>query len=316
MTDPCTIDTRVAEEAADWLLRLQEGALDHRDRAAFDEWRARSSMHASAWQRAERLMTFSDTAPAGVARDAMGRLRKLDRRQALQAVAVLLVAAPAAWQAARRAPAWSADLRTAKGERRSLPLPDGTTLALNSASAVDIRFDTSERRLRLHEGEILVTTRPDPTVPARPFRVTTAQGSVLALGTRFSVRQLDGSTHVAVFEHAVKIHGRRAGMRVLQAGEQARFSAASIGEPAPVLATATAWESGFYVANRLRLRELVGELSRHRSGILRCDPAVADMRVSGTFPIGNDDRALSLLQNSLPVSIETRSRYWVTIRPR
>ncbi len=316
MADSLAIDVRVAEEAAEWLMRLQDGALGDRDRAVFDEWRTRSSMHVAAWQRAEQLMTFRGSAPAGVGRDAMRRLRKLDRRQALRALAVLLVAIPIGWQVAQRTPPWSADLRTAKGQRRSLSLPDGTRLVLNSVSAVDVQFDAGERRLRLYEGEVLITTRPDTASPSRPFRVVTEQGSARALGTRFSVRQLDAATHVAVFEHAVEITGRDGGVRLLQAGEQAQFRADWIGEPASVLSNATAWQNGFYVANRLPLSDLVAELSRHRSGILRCDPAVADMPVSGTFPIGNDDRALALLQTSLPLTIETRSRYWVTIRPR
>jgi transmembrane sensor len=47
---------------------------------------------------------------------------------------------------------------TATGERRTLLLPDGSRLVLNTASAVNIAFDANARHIRLVAGEILVTT--------------------------------------------------------------------------------------------------------------------------------------------------------------
>src|SRR5690606_11580505 len=81
---------------------------------------------------------------------------------------------------------WTADYRTATGEQRRSVLADGTQLQLNTASAVDVAYDANSRRLVLREGEILITTAPDPA--GRPFFVQTPQGIVQALGTRFSVR--------------------------------------------------------------------------------------------------------------------------------
>ena len=33
------------------------------------------------------------------------------------------------------------------------------------------------------------------------------------------------------------------------------------------------------------LGEVIATLSRYRNGVLRCDPAVAGLRLSGTFPL-------------------------------
>ncbi|KAG0759335.1 hypothetical protein G6F57_017955 [Rhizopus arrhizus] len=64
----------------------------------------------------------------------------------------------------------------------------------------------------------------------------------------------------------------------------------------------------------MRLDAFVAELARYRSGLLRCDPAVADLRVSGVFSLRDTDRALDNLTRGLPVTVAYRSRYWVTVR--
>ena len=72
-----------------------------------------------------------------------------------------------------------------------VPLRIGAaTVALAaSASAIDVRFDASERLLVLRAGEILVTTAHDPDPARRPLRVQGRHGTVQALGTRFTLRQ-------------------------------------------------------------------------------------------------------------------------------
>ncbi|NQD80860.1 iron dicitrate transport regulator FecR, partial [Pseudomonas sp. CrR14] len=58
------------------------------------------------------------------------------------------------------------------------------------------------------------------------------------------------------------------------------------------------------------------ELARHRPGVLRCDPAVAKLPLTGVFPLADTDRVLAALQQSLPVEMQRVTRYWVTVRPR
>ena len=55
---------------------------------------------------------------------------------------------------------------------------------------------------------------------------------------------------------------------------------------------------------------------RYRPGLLRCDPAVAPLRVSGAFQLHDTDAVLAALPATLPVSVRYRTSYWVTIGPR
>jgi transmembrane sensor len=254
--------------------------------------------------------------PPQFGHDSLRRLHRLNRRQALRALSALLIVAPAVWMAAEQVPLWRADFRTARGERRTVALADGSRLTLNTATAIDIVFSADARMLRLHEGEILVVTHADPAPAQRPFFVETAQGSVRALGTRFCVRRCDDQTRVAVFEHAVEITPVAGTATILRSGEQTSFNSSGLASVEPVATTAALWERGLFAAHQIRLAELCAELGRYRSGVLRCHPAVADMRVSGTFPIGNDDAALRLLEKTLPLRISSLGRYWVTIEPR
>ncbi|KGD89995.1 iron dicitrate transport regulator FecR [Achromobacter sp. RTa] len=314
------IDPAILKEAAGWLVRLQSENLSASDRAALDRWRERSAEHAAAWARAEDMLRGFGQMPPRIAGDALRRLDRPGRRQALRALGGLMVLAPAAWWGARELPwrAWSADARTATGEQRRMELADGTQLVLNTASAVDIDYTSRQRLLWLRAGEILLTTGKDPAPVARPFIVRTRQGAVRALGTRFMVRDEGDAVRVAVFEGAVEIQPVSAGAAPLRvpAGSQAVFNGREAGLPAPVDDSAASWERGMLAARNWTLAELVGELGRYRRGVLRCDPAVAGLRVSGAFPLNDIDASLRLLEKTLPVTVSRITPYWTTVAPR
>ncbi len=61
--------------------------------------------------------------------------------------------------------------------------------------------------------------------------------------------------------------------------------------------------------------EVIATLSRYRNGVLRCDPAVAGLRLSGTFPLKNTDAILNVIAQTLPVKIQSITRYWINISP-
>jgi len=311
-------ETALIKEAADWALSFRYDQPGEVERQAFERWRASSPAHGAAWARVQSVFQTFEQVPAEIGKGALQALnRQQGRRRSMQLLAAMLVAAPAGWLAWRQVPAWSADIATATGEQKTMALPDGSRLVLNTASAVDVAFTASERRLRLRAGEILIETQPDPTRTDRPFLVDTPCGVVQALGTRFSVRKLDGETcRVAVFEHAVALRPLIGASRILQAGEQADFGPLQIEESRPVDAAQALWENGMLLARDMRLGDVVAELARHRRGVLRCDPVVAELRVTGAISLKDTDAALRLLASNLPLQIELRTPYWVTVVPR
>ena len=57
-----------------------------------------------------------------------------------------------------------------------------------------------------------------------------------------------------------------------------------------------------------RLGDLVHELGRYRRGHLGVAPEVADLRITGSFPLHDTDKALSALLPTLPVQIERQGQ--------
>ena len=317
------VDKAVALQAAQWFVLLQSGETTAADRTRWTHWRAADPAHEAAWQRAEQVSGKFGRLPGALSMPVLSRTVRSDRRAAVKALAVLLTAAPAGWLAWRASPAreWLADHRTATGERRELRLADGTRIQLNTATAIDVAYGTTQRLVRLHAGEILIETAPD-AVPSsdpayRPFIVETAQGRLRALGTRFVVRQHEGGdrSQLTVLDGAVEVRpdDARSLRAVVRAGEQAMFSAKAIGEITAAEPDADDWSRGVLRARNMRLHDFLAELGRYRPGVLRCDPAVADLRVSGVFQLRDTGPVLDSLPQALPVDVLFRTRYWVTV---
>ncbi|MNF56580.1 fec operon regulator FecR [compost metagenome] len=317
-----SIDPQILGEAADWLVQLQSGAATAEDHRAVAQWRTRSAQHAQAWQRAEALLGDLRAVPGTIASDTLQRLsrnKSMGRRQALHRLGLFLLAGPAAWIAYHELPwqQWSADQHTAAGEQKHLTLPDGTQLLINTRSALNIAFSAQERRLKLLEGEVLITTAKDPAPTHRPFIVQTRHGTARALGTRFSVRVGEELSRVAVMEGAVEMRPSRASQGVIvKANQQSAFGMAGTGALEPLDSAALTWENGMMAARNMRLADLLDELGRYRPGMVRCHDAVADLAVSGSFSLRDTDASLGLLQSTLPIKVSSLTRYWVTVEPR
>lgn len=306
------ISSKILDEAAAWLVQLNASDVTDSDRNACAQWQALSPEHARAWVRAEILMQKFQHVPPQLAMSTLGR----NRRKAINQLALLLTA-PAAWYAWQASPwrEWVADHRTRTGQQSTFALPDGGTLTLNTQTAVNVRYTTQIREIVLIDGEIMIETARDNVPTARPFIVSTKQGTVRALGTRFSVRTLNEKTHTAVLQDAIEITPTVQGSKkqILRAGEQTQFTGTEILSPYPADGSSNAWLKGMLVADRLSLGDFIEELSRYRPGLLRCDPNVAALPVSGAYPVLDTERTLSMLQRTYPIHIQAKSRYWINI---
>lgn len=314
------IDRRIAREAAVWFVRLQNSSACAADHAAGAEWRAQHADHERAWQLAERFSDRTQQLAGGAGRAALERPRSLERRQVLKTLALLIAAAPLGFAAHQGLPwrEWQADERTATGEQRTLHLPDGGQIRLNTGSAVDIAYDDSIRRLRLIAGEMLVEVPREHA--RRPFIVDTAQAQVTLLGSRFLVRQYPQRTYLAALQGAVEVRPRLSrgdeGLVRLAPGRQTHVSAQAA-QPSMALAQGRLdWLNNVLRAEKMRLDDFVSELDRYRPGLLRCDPAVAGLLISGAFQLRDTDQILRALSQALPVDVHYRSPYWVTITAR
>lgn len=318
--DGQSIALDVAERAMYWHFELQEPGVSEATLAAWMHWRQAHPAHEQAWQRAEAFtQRMSDIRSAGQQSLAHAALRPaLPRRRALKQLAVLLAAGAGAWQLKDTALVqdWHADYHSRVGEQRRLVLADHTQLQLNTDSAINVAFSGGARRVVLLRGEMLVTR--DNRVDGRGLSVDTAQGRLDAALAQFSVREHAGLTHVSVYQGLLQINPAWHSLApiTLNAGEQARFSSQALVARQPVALTAPAWSQGMLVAQGQQLAAFLAELSRYRRGHLACDPAVAQLRVSGTFPLGDTERVIFAVADTLQLDVQQFTRYWVTLKPR
>ena len=309
-----SLDPSVVREASRWLARLGSDDADDADRRACEAWRRANPDHEWVWQRMLALEASFRSVPDHAARsDLLARHGPLSRRQLLGLGAAVLTVGAIGYGGARGG-VWQrqfADLATGVGETRSHTLADGTRLLLNTDTALNVHFSDHAREIRLHRGEVLVTTGHGDE---RPFRVRTRDGTVRPLGTHFTVRRTDRDTRVAVYRGAVALRGAAQSQAVrLGAGQQTAFTAGDVAAPAPLAAQGPAWERGQLVAERMTVADFAAEIRRYRHGLVQYQPEVAGLRVTGVFSLTDTDRALSALERALPITVRYHTPLWVRI---
>lgn len=316
---------QVMEQAAEWYALLRSGDATSGDRASWQVWLDSHGEHRQAWRYVEAVSQgFEPLRMTPDPRQTSDNLwaanvRVLQRRRLLAGMVALAGTGLLGLASWRYTPlpgmvgARLADHRTGTGEQSLLRLSDGTQVWLNTATALNEDYRSDLRRLELVTGEILVDTAADPS---RPLVVDTPQGRLRALGTRFTVwRSEDHETLLAVYQGAVAVTTAEGATTVVPAGQQLSFTAAALGPVGPADPAREAWSQGMLVAHDLPLTELVRQLRRYRHGHVGLAPAVADLRVFGSFPLRDTDETLDMLAEVLPVRIRRTLPWWVSIEP-
>jgi transmembrane sensor len=145
---------------------------------------------------------------------------------------------------------------TGRGQRATISLADGSTMVLAPESRAHVTFTSAERRLTL-EGHAYFTIARRTSAP---FTVSTHDGDVRVLGTRFTVRRYatETATHVAVLDGRVGV-----GPAVLGARDAATMTARVVRKTSETDTTAAmSWTTGRLVFRDAPLRDVLAELGR------------------------------------------------------
>jgi transmembrane sensor len=307
----------ITEAAADWAVRLHAGALTDQEQAELRQWIARDSRHEAALRFAEQTWgalgevhrdeTVHRQRPATAAAPVRGSRRRKPWRVAAS-VALLLVAAGVGWVRGPEALLQlQADYVTHKGEVRTVHLADGSSVQLDSASAIKLEFDGVQRRISLIKGSAIFDVAPMAGEEKRPFVVQSASGQTRALGTRFVVeREDDRQAWVGVLQHSVAVTLQALPQKetVLKEGQAARYSPENgvVALDDLDLERATSWRRGVLIFDRLPLAKVIEQLNRYRPGkVVLTDADLGTREVSGVFRLDMLDTALGTLTEELQV---------------
>lgn len=303
MANPVSSSDGIRERALYWLVRVHSGEMSAAERAAFERWLAARREHRQAYEAI--CVAWSDLprpeAELTAARHYVRR-RGFSRRAWSTAVAAVLVLAVGLSALDGWPPSGSGVYRTAQGERRTVILPDGTQVELNSDTVLALCYGWFSRSVELERGEAFFSVAP---WKFRPFEVRALGGSIRDIGTRFDVDLRPASVRVAVLEGAVRIRLADAGNeRQVNEGQMVRYSATgelSETEPAD-LAAATAWREGKLIFRATPLSTVFAELGRYHSVAVHiADPALEQLPLSGVFKADDLPLFLATLEAALPV---------------
>ncbi|MFR0692920.1 FecR domain-containing protein [Enterobacterales bacterium AE_CKDN230030158-1A_HGKHYDSX7] len=306
------------EQATRWLVLLRSGQASREDWQAFLTWRERDPRHQRLCDQLDNTLgAFHVVQAQGVRGDQLQRTLSAagaSRRRLLHgALAGAGVVLCAGLLADRQLPLeeLTADLHTATGKRRRITLDDGSELVLNARSAVDIDFTPQRRLLRLRRGEIQLRVAGD----ARPMLIASSFGQVISQGGRLQLRLGEESCAATALEGTLEL-ATLAGERLqLPRHQQVSFDRYAFADPAPLLGGEGAWVNGLLEVRNQRLADVLDALRPYRRGVLRLDPEVAGLRVSGLFRLDDSDQALDALARTLPIRVARRTDLWVNVGP-
>lgn len=310
-------DTSVLDQASDWFLRLREPSCSARDKREFEHWLQRSDEHGRAWEKICRTWELMGEIPSlqADAQQVRTSTRFASRRfltgrrvataiVAMAAVALLTIAAPSLFIAYR------ADFVTAVGERRTIPLQDGSTIELGAASAIDTSFSGDGRHVRLLAGEAFFDVAHDP---ARPFTVMAGDVNVTVLGTAFDVRMASGSTTVELLRGSVDMRSVETEERViLTPGDVATFArqTGKITRETVSPADMAEWRNGRLFVNDVTIASVIETLRRYHPAWIRVvDGEIGENRVTGLYDLSNPDGVLDALVKPFGARVHHLSPY-------
>lgn len=323
--------TAVTAEAQAWLIQLDGGRPSRQALAEFREWLSRSPLHraefrraASAWNGLDGLARLLDADGAG-ALIRPGRLRLPP--YALSAALVLAVAAGGyiafrQWQGSFGNEAFTADYVTAVGELKSVVLPDGSRMRINTASRVAVSFGREARLIHLDAGEAWFQVAHDTK---KPFIVYAGKYAVKDLGTAFSIRVKDDGIDLTVTKGRVEVASlkqrlpartwldpdsiKNAPSRVpLTAGQHVVFNQgielAQRVKPAQV-EKMLSWRDGMLIFDNDPLEKVVSEINRYSPvRIVISDSGIRNLRFGGYFRTNDVPSILATLQKGFGIHVE------------
>lgn len=325
-------------EAAAWVARFDAGDVSAKDQAAFQAWLNSSALHRQAiaeygnfWSEFDQLgqLTGSVGAEPEVAIQAKPSLPFSGAKYWLAACAasvLVMVAAggvvrqeiparPSIQQAAAPRLPVRQSYATAIGGQKKFTLADGSVVALNTNSRIDVEILGDRRDVHLVRGEAYFEVVHDK---ARPFTVYADQYVVRDIGTAFAVHLLDkclvnvrvtkGSVEIAARTRKGKVSGKAKSLGVVVAGHDVVFGqkierAETVSDAE--LGRKLAWRQGQLIYSGQPLAEVLADIGRYSDiEIELADPELRNLPVGGAFSVNQTDAIFAALEHNFGVHAE------------
>lgn len=302
----------IDDQAAAWVARMDADRWTDADELRLQDWLSVDHRRRGALLQAQAawlsLNLPVDAAAAVVPPPSCQVSRPISRRRLITASGVLGGAIAASVVGGLMWVGSGTTYSTEIGEIRKIPLADGSTATINSASRMNVLLAERRREVRLARGEAWFHVAKDVR---RPFLVEAGDVMVRAVGTAFAVRRREGGADILVTEGVVEAWTRTFGGRSVRlvAGQRA-----FVGDDASVTIAsdmpsgvdrALAWRGGSIDLNGRSLADAVAEFNRYnRRRLVLADAALARERFDGVFRTDDPQGFAVAVSDSLHVAID------------
>lgn len=205
------------------------------------------------------------------------------------------------------------EIKTLKGEQRSVSFGDGSEIQLNTNTHIQVQQRLRSREFQLNWGEASFSVTHMKYSWLNPFErrfeVIAGNMQIVDIGTVFNVEKINQTdARVAVIEGevAVKIKDSNQPMRHLKQGQSLSNSQRDLTQPINLnIDQVSAWQSGQIVFEQTPLTEALQDFQRYADFEVQFSPSdLDDISLSGQFKINNYQQFMQILPKVAPVSVE------------
>jgi transmembrane sensor len=310
--------------AREWAVRVHSSDVTRRELLALERWLRADPANAEAYARLNKIghlgLMLKET-PEELARltdnplwqkttqpraNPAGRSALFPAAAATASLAAVAVAVYLAWSLTS-----GTEYVSGRGEQRQVGLVDGSRVIVNTESEVRVAFTGRERAVELARGEAFFDVAKDAT---RPFVVRAGHVEVRAVGTKFTVRRLEGDTQVVVTEGRVQV-ARADRSRAISAQQPVAIDPGHIAriglseQPVKVAAIdtvrATAWTTGNVEFEEATLAEVIRDVNRYTpKPFVVQDEELNLIRFTGRFHVGDTEMVKFALRDRFGISAD------------
>jgi transmembrane sensor len=295
-------------EALEWFARLRQPGCDERLRQAFALW-CQDPLNARAYAALEAYWQQLQV-PAPRPRPRAVKVRR-SRVGLMLGVLFLLLLALLAWLYWPTLQRLGSELHTDAGERRSVRLADGSTLHLDSASAMNVDLRGRTRQMQLVQGQVYLEVMLD----GRALEVQVDDTRIQVFGTRLQITRHGDHDELVVIKGKATV-SQGADQRMINAGERVTFSAAHINPVEKVdIQLVDAWRSGQLKARNLPLTEVLERLAGYQGQrVWLLDEQAAYRRINADFDLDHPTQSLDTLAAEQQLRLQGVLGHWLLVR--
>jgi transmembrane sensor len=304
-----------SEQALEWFTRLEDTPVKVSVQQEFLNWYAENPENQLAYDKIAKLWGSEVFVQAlQIEEQRINHKKSAKARRLMPGLAIAATLLLGVWGVfqSNMLQRLSADQYTTVGQQHKMVLSDGSSVILDTDSAISVSYNQHSRNITLLTGRAFFNVLPDTN---RPFIVNTDEEHIRVVGTRFTVNS-ETNKPLTVQQGRVSYRPDNSNKEItVIAGEHLQKTQ---NQPDVIKTDPTtlvfAWTDGRIKFHNQPLVEIIAEIDRYQPGlILISKPSLASIRVSGNYKLNDPDKIITALAKVTGAKVIQLSNYLTVI---